>query len=157
MFHKIYIILLISIFIIVSNCNNKKVSSNHGYKALDIKIKKIYVNKTNKNDVVKIIGPPSFKSNFDDNIWYYVERRKTNQDLKKLGIKKIEINNTLSLKFNNFGILVEKKIIPISEMKELKFAKDITEKDFTTNNFLFNVFSSLREKMNAPSRKTIPK
>ena len=42
-------------------------------------------------------------------------------------------------------------------MKELKFAKDTTEKDFTTNNFLFNVFSSLREKMNAPSRKTIPK
>ena len=140
---------------LVANCNNKKISSNHGFKALEIKMNKISINESNKNDILKIIGPPSFKSKFDNNLWFYVERRKTNQPLRKLGIKKIEINNTLALQFDNNGILQNKKIVKKDQMNDLKFSNVSTQKDFKQNNFLFNVFSSLREKMNAPSKKRI--
>ena len=116
---------------------------------------KISINESNKNDILKIIGPPSFKSGFDNNLWFYVERRKTNQPLRKLGIKKIEINNTLALQFDNTGILQNKKIVKKDQMNDLKFSNVSTQKDFKQNNFLFNVFSSLREKMNAPSKKRI--
>ena len=155
MLHSKYIVLLISIFLLVANCNNKKVSSNHGFKALEVKMNKISINESNKNDILKIIGPPSFKSGFDNNLWFYVERRKTNQPLRKLGIKKIEINNTLALQFDNTGILQNKKIVKKDQMNDLKFSNVSTQKDFKQNNFLFNVFSSLREKMNAPSKKRI--
>ena len=145
----IYLFLLL----ITIGCSSTKVSNNHGYKSLDLKFKKIQVNKTNKNDLIKIIGPPSSKSDFDTNKWFYIERRKTNQSLLKLGIKKIEINNILIVQFNNKGILIDKKIIDKNKMNDLKFVKSVTEKDFAQNNFLFNIFSSLREKMNAASKK----
>ena len=74
--------LLIFIFFFTLNCSLNKVSNTHGFRFLDTKFEKIVVNKTNKNDVRKIIGPPSSVSKFDD-IWLYIERQKTNQELFK--------------------------------------------------------------------------
>ena len=54
-----------------------------------------------KNDILKIIGPPSSISDFNKNKWFYIERKKSNQALLKLGKKKITNNNILILKFNN--------------------------------------------------------
>ena len=39
----------------------------------------------NSNDIISIFGPPSTKSNFDTNIWFYIERKKTNRSIFKLG------------------------------------------------------------------------
>ena len=146
-----YIYLIIILLTI--GCTSNKVSKNHGYKSLELKYQKIYINKSNKNDLIKLIGPPSSKSDFDNNKWFYIERRKTNQSLMKLGIKKVEINNILIVKFNKVGILIDKKIIDKNKMNDVKYVKSITEKDFTQNNFLFNIFTSMREKMNAASKK----
>ena len=107
---------------------------------------------TNKNDIINIIGPPSSISSFDNNKWFYIQRIKTNQSLFKLGVKKIEKNNILVVKFNNRGILNDKKILNIKDMNDIKFSKDITEKEFKQNDMLFKIFSSLREKANAPTR-----
>ena len=145
----IYLILLL----LTISCTSNKVSKNHGYKSLELKYEKIHVNKANKNDLLEIIGPPSSKSDFDENKWFYIERRKTNQSLIKLGIKQIEINNILIVQFNNMGILIDKKIIDKNEMNDVKFVKSITDKDFKQNNFIFNIFSSMREKMNAASKR----
>lgn len=139
-------------FLFTLNCTTNKVSNNHGFISLNNKFDKIIVNKTNKNDILKIIGPPSSISEFDKNKWFYIERLKTNQSLLKLGTKKIEKNNILVIKFNNKGILKEKKILKYNDMKDLRFTKDITEKEFKQNNMLFNILSSLREKVNAPTR-----
>jgi len=75
---------------------------------------------------------------------------KKNQSLFKLGIKKIQKNDILIVKFNNKGILEYKKILMLKDMNDIKFAKDITEKDYKQNNTLFKILSSLREKVNAP-------
>ena len=50
--------LLIILFFFTLNCNLNKVSNTHGFRFLDSKFDKIVINKTNKNDVRKIIGPP---------------------------------------------------------------------------------------------------
>ncbi len=145
-------ILLLLIFLFTLNCSSNKVSNNHGLISLQTKFEKITINKTNKNDVINIIGPPSSTSKFDENKWFYIQRIKTNQSLFKLGIKKIKKNDILIVKFNNRGIVKDKKILSIKDMNDIKFSKDITEKEFKQNDFLFKIFSSVREKANAPTR-----
>tara|TARA_Y100000590_G_scaffold441135_1_gene567390 strand:- start:486 stop:935 length:450 start_codon:yes stop_codon:yes gene_type:complete len=145
------IIIIIILFFTLS-CSTNKVSQNHGYKALESKYDKIFINKTNKNDVVTIIGPPSTVSDFNENKWFYIERKKTNQSLIKLGIKKIEKNNILIVEFNQFGILKNKELIDLTKMNDVKYVKSITTKDFQNKNFFYNIFTSLREKINSPSK-----
>ena len=145
-------ILFLFFLLFITNCSSNKVSNNHGFSSLDTKFEKITVNKTNKNDILKIIGPPSSISDFDKNKWFYIQRMKQNQSLFKLGIKKIKKNNILIIEFNNRGILVKKKILDLNNMNDIKYVKDITEKEFKQNDILFKVFSSLREKANAPAR-----
>ena len=145
-------IFFIFLFLFTLNCSSNKVTNNHGFISLDEKFKKITINKTNKNDVIKVIGPPSSISNFDKNKWFYIERVKTNQSLFKLGIKKINKNNILVIQFNNRGLLQNKKIYNLKDMNDIKYVKNITEKEFKQNDLLFKIFSSLREKVNAPSK-----
>ena len=56
----VYIIL----FIFIINCTGNKVSNYHGTKSLKKKYELIYINKLNKNDLKKLIGPPSTVSEF---------------------------------------------------------------------------------------------
>jgi len=145
-------ILFLFIFLFTLNCSTNKVSKVHGIRLIENKYEKVQLNKDNKNDVKKLIGPPSIISSFDNNKWFYIEREKTNQSIVKLGIQKIERNNVLILQFNNLGILKNKKILNLEDMNNIAFNKNKTEKKFKQDNFLYNVFSSLREKINAPTR-----
>jgi outer membrane protein assembly factor BamE (lipoprotein component of BamABCDE complex) len=145
-------IFLIILFIIASGCKANKVSKNHGFISLETKFEKIQINKTNKNDLIKTIGHPSSISEFDENKWFYIERKKTNQSLFKLGIKKINKNNILIVDFNSKGLVENKKIIDLNNMNDVKYVKKITQKEFDQDNTIYNIFSSLREKINAPAR-----
>ena len=141
------------VFIFIVNCSGNKVSNYHGSKALDAKFHEIKINNTNKNDLLKIFGQPSTKSDFNENKWFYFERIKTNQSLFKLGKQKIKKNNILIVEFNQKGILIEKKLLNLNDMKDVKFIKKTTEKEFSKNNIMYDVFSTLREKINAPLRR----
>ena len=142
----------IIIFIFIINCSGNKVSNYHGPKILETKYEKIIVNKSNKNDIIKFIGHPSSISKFNSNKWFYIERKQTNQSLFKLGIKKISKNNILVIEFNNKGLVKNKKLVNLNDMNELKYVKKITTKEFEQDNTIYNIFSSLREKVNAPAR-----
>ena len=146
-------LLIFIIFIFIVNCSGNKVSNYHGSKALDAKFDQIKINKTNKNDLLKIFGQPSTKSDFNENKWFYLERIKTNQSLFKLGKQKIKKNNILIVEFDKKGILKEKKLLNLDDMKDVKFIKNTTEKEFSKNNVMYDVFSTLREKINAPLRR----
>ena len=140
-----------SVFLFTLNCSINKVSNIHGFRSLDTKSGKILISKTNKNDVRKILGPPSSISNFED-VWYYIERKKTNQQILKLGKKKISKNNVLLLKFDSKGLVVFKEVIDIEDMNEIKINEKKTTKKFNQDNMMYNIFSTLREKINAPTR-----
>ncbi len=141
------------LFIIIINCSGNKVSNYHGTKSLEKKFDQIRVNYTNKNDLFSIFGPPSTVSDFNKNKWIYFERIKTNQSLVKLGAQKIAKNNILIVEINENGLLKEKKLLDLNNMNDIKYLKNTTNKEFTkSDNMLYGVFSSLREKINAPLR-----
>ena len=146
-----YIFIVIFIFII--NCSGNKVSNYHGIKSLEAKYEKIEIKKTNKNDLIKIIGPPSTISDFDKNKWFYFERLKTNQSLLKFGKQKIKRNNILVVELDQKGIVKSKNILDLNNMNDIKYVKQITVKDFKRDSTMYNVLSSLREKINSPARK----
>ena len=144
--------LILIIFIFIISCSANKLSNFHGSKSLEKKFSSIEKNKTNKNDLVKIIGQPSTISDFNTNKWFYIERLKKNQSLLKLGRQKIKKNNILIVEFDNKGILTTKKLLNLNDMKNIKYLEEITEKEFEQDNIIYNVFTSLREKINAPAR-----
>ena len=145
-----YIFIIIFIFII--NCSGNKVSNYHGPKILETKYEKIKISITNKNDLINLIGPPSSVSDFDKNKWFYFERLKTNQSLFKLGTQKIVKNNVLIVELDEIGILKNKELLDLNDMNDLKKFRKTTQKDFKKDNLIYNVFTSLREKINAPTR-----
>ena len=102
----------IFIFFFTLNCSINKVSNTHGFRFIEAKYEKIILNKTNKNDLKNIIGPPSSKSLFDD-VWFYIERKKRSQSLFKLGKKKIVNNNIIIVEFNEYGLVKEKTFFEI--------------------------------------------
>mgnify|MGYP001336192934 CR=1 FL=1 len=96
--NKLYIFFL---FLILTNCSFKPVVKHHGVPSLEKKQKSLIISKTNKNDIVKILGYPSTTSKFDNDIWIYIERKKTRTTMLKLGKKKIYVNNVLLLEIDN--------------------------------------------------------
>ena len=145
-------IIIIFLFIITS-CSTNKVVNNHGTLSLEKKLDKISLNISNINDVITVLGPPSTKSTFDGNIWMYIERKKANQSIFMLGKKKVIKNNVLLVQFNNQGMLINKEFYNINDLKKINFDKDITEKAYDKKTFISNIFSSFREKINAPVKK----
>ena len=146
------IILLFLFFLITLNCTKNKVSNTHGIRLVEKKYLNLIINKSNKNDVREIVGPPSSVSNFN-NKWIYIERQKNNQSLIKLGKKKISSNNVLVLEFNERGVLTSKNLLNIDDMNKITNSKKLTEKKFDQNNIVYDIFSTLREKINAGTRK----
>ena len=144
-------IILLLMFFFTLNCSINKVSNIHGFRYLDVKYDKIHLNKSNKNDVRNLIGPPSSISSFEET-WLYVERKKTNQSIFKLGKKRIESNNVLLLEFSKSGLVTNKELLNLNDMNDLKIAKINTKKKFGVNNFTYDILTTLREKINAPSR-----
>ena len=144
---------IILIFILIIGCSANKLSNYHGSKSLESKYNQIKINITNQNDLILILGQPASESDFNKNKWYYFERRKINQSLFKLGRQKIEKNNVLIVEFDNKGLLKNKNFLKLDDMNDIKYLKKETKKDFERDDFIYGVFTSLREKINAPARK----
>ena len=146
-----YILILILLFTL--SCTLNKVKNNHGVLSLEKKINKITINKSNKNDIVKIFGPPSTKSTFDNNVWIYIERKKINRTIFALGNKKIIKNNVAILEIDNKGILKKKEIFDLSNMNKYKFSQNKTQNTYTKDSYIYGVLTSFREKINAPAKR----
>ena len=143
-------IALLIIFLFVANCKFNKVVDSHGAHYLEKKERKLIVNASNKNDIIEILGPPSTKSKFDNDLWIYIERKKASTKLSALGRKKIYINNVLLLEIDNKGMLAKKELLKIDNMKEIKFIEDETEINYSKRSFVYDFLSSMRQKVNDP-------
>jgi outer membrane protein assembly factor BamE (lipoprotein component of BamABCDE complex) len=145
--------ILISILFFTLSCSLNKVKNNHGVLSLENKISKIIINKSNTNDIISIFGPPSTKSTFDNNLWIYIERKKVNRSIFKLGNKKIVKNNVAILEIDNKGILKKKEIYDLNKMNKYKFSENTTQNNYEKNSYIYGVLTSLREKINAPAKR----
>tara|TARA_B100000686_G_C16289137_1_gene712756 strand:- start:160 stop:612 length:453 start_codon:yes stop_codon:yes gene_type:complete len=142
--HRIFIVL--SLFLIIS-CQRNEVIKTHGIAYLEKREKLIVINKTNKNDIVKILGQPATKGMTNDNLWIYIERTRTRGKLLKLGRNYLKKNNVLVIEFNKYGIVSEKKFYNKDQMQKLTFTKAITENEIKKENFIYSFLSSVRQKM----------
>ena len=145
--------LFIIISLIFSSCALKKVEEIHGVRFLDKKQEKLTINKSNKNDILKLLGSPSTKSTFDNDLWIYIERRTDNSSLTKFGSERIIVNNVLLLEINNMGLLEKKEFLDLANMQELIFTEQITENQYKKNTFVYDFLSSMRQKINDPLGK----
>ena len=138
-------LLLILLFIVA--CQRQPVVKVHGISYLEKREKLIIVNKSNKNDTINIFGQPSTKGMTDENLWIYIERTITKGKLLKLGKNILQKNNVLVLEFDRYGILKKKEFHDMNDMKEITFAKNITENEIRKENFIYSFLSSVRTKM----------
>jgi outer membrane protein assembly factor BamE (lipoprotein component of BamABCDE complex) len=148
---KLFIFLIISLYI--SACTLKKVEKHHGVHFLDKKQEKLTVNQSNKNDILELLGSPSTKSTFDNDLWIYIERKTDSVSLTKFGNENIIVNNVLLLEINNMGLLAKKEFLDLTNMKELKFVEHTTENQYRKSTFVYDFLSSLRHKINDPLNK----
>ena len=144
------ILYIIFLSLIVANCSFKKVEKHHGVPFLDKKQSLLTINKTNKNDIIKILGNPSTKSKFDNDVWIYIERKQTQSKLKNLGRMKIYENNVLVLEIDNYGLLKKKEFYNKDQMNNIKISKYVTGDNFRKNSFIYEFMSSVRQKINDP-------
>ena len=146
----IKILYIIFLSLIVANCSFKKVVKNHGVPFLEKKQTLLLINKSNKNDILKLLGSPSTKSKFDNDIWIYIERKQTQSELKNLGKMKILVNNVLVLEIDNYGILKKKEFYDKDSMKKIKIVETTTKAGFQKKSFVYDFVSSMRQKINDP-------
>ena len=146
-------LILIIIFLFISNCTLNKVLSQHGVNFLEKKQEKLTVNVSNSNDIIKLLGPASTKSTFDNDVWIYIERVKSSSKVLRLGKKDLIENNVLILEINNKGILSQKIFIDKEKMNNLEFSSDMIEMSGTKRSFIYDFLSTLRKKMNDPLGK----
>jgi|TARA_B110000902_G_scaffold164965_1_gene188419 outer membrane protein assembly factor BamE (lipoprotein component of BamABCDE complex) len=147
------IILLLSIFLTIANCSLQKPIKHHGVHKLELKQKKLIVNVTNKNDIIKILGPPSVQSRFDTELLFFIERKITNTSSLKLGKQIIMTNNVLIVELDSYGILEKKVFYDLTKMNALKFSKNTTDIDYSKQSFVYDFLSSMRQKINDPLGK----
>ena len=128
-------------------CQLKDPDKTHGILFLENRSSKLMVEKSNKNDVIKIFGQPHTKSLQNEDIWIYLERILSKGKYHKLGRHVLKKNNVLILNFDTYGILIEKKIYTKDDIKKLSFSEGTTENQLSKNSFVETFLSSVKEKM----------
>lgn len=148
---KIFIFL--SIYIIITSCNVKKNISHHGIHQLNQKNELLKIGETNKNDIISILGPPSVESTFDNDLFFYIERKTITQGVLKLGQRKLLVNNVLVIELDGRGLLLDKNFYDLNEMNEIKLISNKTQVDYQKSSFIYDFLSSMRQKVNDPLGK----
>ena len=147
---KIFIIILA---IFLTSCKLNKVVNHHGIQNLEAKSQELLINQTNINQIKSLLGPPSSKSYFDEDILIYVERKTSNSKLLKLGKKKLIANNVLLLEVDNRGMLINKEFLDQDDLNKLKFTNKTTKTITDQESFVSRALSGVITKIDDPLRK----
>jgi len=126
------------------------VVKHHGVPFLEKKQTSLITNVSNINDIKQILGNPSTKSKFDNDVWIYIERKQTQSKLSNLGRMKIYKNDILVLEINEYGVLKKKSFYNIDDMEKIKITEETTEAGFRKTSFIYDFMSSMRQKINDP-------
>ena len=100
-----------------------------------------------------MIGPPSSKSTFDNDIFIYIERKTSGSKLSKFGKKRLIENNVLVLEINREGILLSKNFYDKNDMNNISFNENITGVNYSKRSFIYSFLNSVRQKIDDPLGK----
>ena len=137
----------------MSNCTLNKVVQHHGVHNLEKKQTKLKISETNRNDIFQLIGPPSTKSSFDNDVYIYIERKTSSSKLTRLGKKVLLVNNVLILEIDERGILKDKQFLNKNDMQKIVFDESETSVSYSKKSFIYNFLYSLRQKIDDPLGK----
>tara|TARA_B100000989_G_scaffold298621_1_gene288783 strand:+ start:4729 stop:5184 length:456 start_codon:yes stop_codon:yes gene_type:complete len=137
----------ISFFIILIGCQLQEPNKNHGILFIENRAKSLVIKKSNKNDVLIVLGNPHSKSINDEDRWIYFERVLSKGEFYKLGQNILKKNNILVLDFDKFGVLKNKKLLNIDDKQKLEFSKKSTRNNLTKKSFVENLLQSVKSKM----------
>ena len=143
--HKNYY--LLPFFIILIACQFQEPLKTHGIIYLENRSQKVIVNKSNKNDIIRIFGQPQATSQNEEDTWIYFERILTKGKYHKLGRHVVKENNVLVLEFNKFGIIKNKKLYTKEDINKIAFLEKKTENKLTQKSFVESFLQSVRQKM----------
>ena len=146
-------ILLIILTLFLTNCKLNKIVNHHGVHNLESKSSELIVNQTNINDIKRILGPPSSKSYFNNDIIIYLERKTSNSKLLKLGKRKLIANNVLMLEIDNRGMLIKKELLKKEDINRLKISQKETNVSDGKESFVIKALSNIIDKMDDPLGK----
>ena len=150
---KIKFVLFLLLFLLNINCSLENVVKHHGVHFLDKKHKKLVINNSNSNDIINLLGEPSTKSSFDNDVWIYIERKISTGSIMLLGKEKLITNNVLVVEINEMGLLADIKFYDKDTMKNIEFLESSTDSVYRKRSFVYDFLSSMRQKINEPMRK----
>ena len=145
-------IILLSLLLLAS-CSLEKKILHHGVHNLEKKQEKLKINETNSNEILNIIGPPSTISSFNNDLYFYIEKKTSSSKITSLGKKELITNNVLILELDNKGILLSKKFYNKDDMEKLKIDETITGLNISKKSFIETFLSSLIQKIDDPLGK----
>ena len=149
-FHNNIFYLLI--FIILISCKLQEPLKTHGIIFLENRSQKLVLNKSNKNDVIRIMGRPHIKEDEINQSWIYLERILSKGKYHKLGRHILKENNVLVLNFDKYGVLKNKQFLKKEDLKKLEFSQKITENELTQKSFVQKFLQSIKQKMYSNQR-----
>ena len=144
--HLINLVYIVLIFLL-TNCQLKEPIKVHGINFLENRSKKISLNKSNKNDVINILGNPHTTSIDDENLWFYFDRKLASSSIVKFGDMDLLENNVLVLNFNKYGIVSQKEFFSKDDMKKIQYSQMETENPVSKQSFVSTFLQSVRQKM----------
>ena len=149
-FHNNLLYLLV--FIILISCKLQEPLKTHGIIFLENRSQKLVLNKSNKNDVIRIMGRPHIKEDEINQSWIYLERILSKGKYHKLGKHILKENNVLVLNFDKYGVLKNKQFLKKEDLKKLEFSQKITENELTQKSFVQKFLQSIKQKMYSNQR-----
>ncbi len=146
-------ILLIILTLFLTNCKLNKIVNHHGIHNLELKSNELIINQSNINDIRKILGPPSSKSYFNNDIIIYLERKTSNSRLLKLGKRKLLTHNVLLLEIDKKGMLIKKDFLNKNDLNKLKISQKVTGIKTQKESFIEQALSNIIDKIDDPLGK----
>ena len=141
--------LLIILIFLTFSCKLTPVNKISGIQNIEEKIKKIDIGKSNKNDIIKILGYSIASEPNNENIWYYMEMQETRNFFGK---KKITKELVLVLEFDNRSILYKKEIYDSNNKNQIFFDEDKTVSRTIDKNFVKDFLSSTRKRLQSAKK-----
>ena len=146
---NIYYTYIIIISIILGACSNSRIS-NHGTIFTKKEINIIKNTKLNKSEIIEILGQPSTKSTFSDDIWYYIANVQREKGYFK--IKTIS-NSILKIVFNKKQQVISYNYVSNGKTFDISINKDKTFADLDKDGSFWQDFlSSFARRLKEPAR-----
>lgn len=121
---------ILSLSLFLQSCATKHIIGQH-VSLSDISI--IKEKKYNKEQVAELLAAPSFISERNPEVWYYISRNMKTYPLSK---PKVEKQQIVKLTFNNKGNVQNIEVIDAINEKQIKFDNSFTPSEGTRESML---------------------